>query len=351
MVRRDVEDEQTVRRYLLDDLSPEERRRLEERLLDDGDEFVDHLQIAENEIIDDYVTGELSENDRGRFREAFLFSPERHEQLRFTELLREHFAATGPLKKTVAGEGRTSPSWLQRFSQLLGLGKPAVGFALSCGLILAVGVAAWLGFRNYQLRRSLDRLQAQQSPPAVSPDETNRLQQELAEERARRESAARELSREQGLRAELERETDRLRGGDGGGAAARPRPERAIGRPPPHGAAAKVLAVTLTSGLVRDAGEVKTLTLRPETAVVRLRLDVGAEENKNYRAALETAEGISLRVRDGLRPKSARGGRVVIFDVPAKLLAGGGDFQLVLSGVNPGSAEEVGRYYFRVVGN
>jgi hypothetical protein len=147
-VRQDVEDEQTVRRYLLDDLSPEERRRLEERLLDDGDDLVDQLPLAEAELADDYVTGELSEDDRVRFRQAFLFSPERHEQLRFTELLREHFAATGPLKKTVTGEARTPASWLQKLTLLLGLDRPAVGFALACGLILAVGVAAWLGLHG-----------------------------------------------------------------------------------------------------------------------------------------------------------------------------------------------------------
>lgn len=353
-MRRDVEEEQTVRRYLLNDLPPEERRRLEERLLDDGDEFVDHLQIAETEIIDDYVTGELSEDDRVRFRDAFLFSPERHEQLRFTELLREHFAATGPLKKTVAGEGRTPASWLQKLTLLLGLDRPAVGFALACGLLLAVGVAAWMGLRVWQLRSRLDQLQAQQSAPAADPDALARLQGQLDEERARRESAAQELAREQDRRAGLEQELSRLKaGGQGDFAATKPTPERGVGRPTqpvPQSPAGSVVAFTLLSGGVRESGETRPLRLTPAVVTVRLRLDIGVGDYRSLRATLEDADGKSLLASGALRPQSARGERVVVFDVPAGLFGRGGDFQVLLSGMTrEGAVEAIDRYSFRVV--
>lgn len=355
-MRRDIEDEQTIRRYLLDDLTPEGRRRVEERLLDDGDDFVDRMQLAETELIDDYVTGELSEDDRVRFRNAFLFSPERHEQLRFTELLREHFAATEPSKKTVTGEGRTHASWLQKLTLLLGLDRPAVGFTLACGLLLVAGVATWLGLRVWQLRSRLDQLQAQQTSPAADPDAFARLQAQLNEERARRESAAQELAREQDERAGLEQELSRLKaGGQGETAAATPTPERGTvhpTQPVPRSPAGSILAFTLLSGGVRGSGETRPLNLTPGVVIVRLRLDIGAGEHRSFHATLEDADGKSLHARGALRPQSARASRVIVFDVPARIFGKGGDFQVLLSGVTrEGAVEVLDRYSFRIVRN
>lgn len=355
-MKRTVEDDQILRRYLLDDLAPDERRWLEECLLDDGNDFIEQLQMAEEELADDYVTGELSEADRARFAEFFLSTLERHEQLRFADTLRGYLSATEPLKKMVTDEPPLRPSWLQRLSLLLGFNRPAVGFALSCGLILAVSVAVRLGLRASRLRLQLDHLQSQQTPPPDIPDALARLQQQLAEERARRESAAQELAREQVLRAEVEQELARLRaGGASETADANPPPGRVVKptpQPDPRGPITRVLAVALTSGSVRGPSETKALRLTPATTTVRLRLDVAADDYKHYRAALETAEGESLLARDVPRPKTSRGGRAVIFDVPAKLLEAGGDFQLRLSGVTHGNtAENVGSYYFRVQPN
>lgn len=354
-MRRNVEDEQTIRRYLLDDLPPEERRRLEERLLDDGDDLVDQLQFAEAELADDYVTGELSEEERARFREALPFSPERHEQLRFTELLREHFAAAAPLKKTVMDEGRAPVSRLQKLATLLGLDRPAVGFALACGLILAVGLAAWMGLRARQLGSRLDQLQARQTPTAGDPDALARVQQQLEDERARGESAARELAREQERRAGLEQELSRLKvGGQGETAAAGPTPVRGAERPAPpvpQTSAASVLPFTLFSGGVRESGATTPpLRLTPGAATVRLRLDIGAGNYRSFQATLGDVDGKSLLERGALRPRASGRSRVVVFDVPAGLFGGGGDFQVVLNGVKrEGGVELVDRYSFRVV--
>lgn len=352
-MRRHVEDEQTIRRYLLDDLTPEERRRLEERLLDDGDDFCDQLELAEVELADDYVTGDLSEDERARFKESFLSTPGRYDQLRFTELLRDHFTADEPLKKTVTAEARTPSSWPQRLALLLGLGRPAAGFALACGLLLAVAAAALLGLRAWQLGRQLERLQAQQSPAPSGDDSAARLRQQLEEERARRESVAQELSREQERRAGLEQEVVRLREDGRRETGANPPNERASERPTPRaprGPAGTVLALTLISGGDRESGERETLVLTPKVATARLRLDIGAGDYRNFRAALQDDEGRPLVTSGALQPTAASdGGREIVFDVPARFLASDGDFQVKLGGVTrAGVAEEVGVYYFRV---
>jgi hypothetical protein len=352
-VRREAEEEQTIRRYLLSDIAPDERRCLEERLLDDGDDFFDQLQLAESELVDDYVTGDLSDADRARFREAFLSSDERREQLRFAELLRSHFVAAAPIKKRVTGDTRTSPSWLGKLARLLNLDRPAVGFALACSLVLAVCVAAAAGFYSRRLSRRLDELQSQRLPaPAV---DLARVEQQLAEERARREAAAQELSHEQERRAALENEVARLRqGAQGEVVGASPAPRPAAGQPAQtqrRGVSA-VLAVALSSGITRELGEMREVNLGARTRVVRLQLEVGDDDYKSFSAALEDADEKPLLVKDSLLPKATRGGRTVIFDAPAKLFAGGGDFQLQLSGrTSQGNLEGSGKYYFRVQRN
>jgi hypothetical protein len=348
-VKREAEEEQTIRHYLLSDIAPEERRRLEERLLDDGDDFFDQLQLAESELVDDYVTGDLSDADRARFREAFLSSDEHREQLRFAELLRSHFVAAAPIKKRVTNDTRPPPSWLGTLARLLSLDRPAVGFALACALVLAVCVAAAAGFYSRRLSRRLDELQAQRSPaPAV---DLARVEQQLAEERARREAAAQELSHEQERRAALENEVARLRQGAQGevvGASTARQPAAKQPAQTQRRGVSDVLIVALSSGVTRESGEMKEVSLSAGTRVVRLLLEVG-DDYKRFRAALEDADGKSLLVKDSLLPNTTRGGRTVIFDVSAKLLAGGGDFQLQLSGrTSQGNLEVSGRYFFRV---
>lgn len=348
-MRRNVEDEQAIRRYLLDDLSPEERQRLEERLLDDNDDFYEQLQLAEAELADDYVTGDLSDAERARFKETFLSTPGRYEQLRFTELLREHFAGSEPLKKTVTVESRPPVFWAHRLALRLGLGAPAVGFALACGLILAVAAAVLFGLRAWQLGGRLERLQAQQAPAPNSAEPFARLQQQLEEERVRRESAAQELAREQERRTGLEQEVARLKEEGRRESSATERAAERLTQRPPRAAAGTILALMLTSGGVRESGERARLTLTPTATTVRLSLDVGDDDFKSFRAALEDDDGKVLLTRERLRLRSARAGHIIIFDVPARLLGRGGDFQVQLSGVTRENAvEEIGRYSFRV---
>jgi hypothetical protein len=352
-VRRAVEDEQTIRRYLLDDLTPEEQRRLEERLLDDKDDFFEQLQLVEAELADDYVTGDLSDDERARFTESFPSTPGRYRQLMFTELLRGHFAAAAPLKKTLTAKARPLSSWPQKLSMLLGLDRPAVGFALACGLLVAITAAVLLGLSAWRLSRRLDELRAQQSPTPINADAVARLQQQLAEERARRESATEELARERERRAGPEQDIAWKREGGRRETAASSLTGSASERPTQHAqrsTAGAVLSLMLTSGTIREAGEYKTLTLTPKAAIVRLRLDIGADDYKSLRVALQDSDGKSLLTRDGLRPKPARGGRVIVFDVPVRFLAGGGDFQVQLSGVTRENViEGISRYDFRVV--
>ncbi|HKX28952.1 MAG TPA: CHAT domain-containing protein [Blastocatellia bacterium] len=83
------EEEPGLRRYLLGDLSPEEREPIEERLLVD-DHLIDQLAFVEEELVDDYLFDQLSSHERQRFEEHFLMVPERRQKLDLARQLRQY---------------------------------------------------------------------------------------------------------------------------------------------------------------------------------------------------------------------------------------------------------------------
>lgn len=120
----DIEDHQEIRRYLLGNLSGEDQQRVEERLLTEQGVF-EELLFAEEELIDDYVTDDLSDEDRTKFEQHFLSTPERHQRLRFAMTL-SRYAANSPEKVSMAEASindakerslgpAADPTWAERF--------------------------------------------------------------------------------------------------------------------------------------------------------------------------------------------------------------------------------------------
>lgn len=86
------EQQNSIRKYLLASLDDEvEMRRIEEKILLD-DDFVEQLSIAEDELIDEYLDGILTETEREQFLRFFLLSPENKEKLRLIQNLRRYAA-------------------------------------------------------------------------------------------------------------------------------------------------------------------------------------------------------------------------------------------------------------------
>lgn len=89
------EEDKLLRRYLLDDVTAEERRLVEDRLLssdeqnslanEDDLDFVDRLLLAEDELIDDYACEALSPHERALFEKNFLLTPKRRNRLAMTK--------------------------------------------------------------------------------------------------------------------------------------------------------------------------------------------------------------------------------------------------------------------------
>src|SRR2546430_17616810 len=69
-------DEAVLRHYLLGKLSEDEQSGVEERLFA-TEEYGEQLSLAEDDLIDSYVRGELSGRESERFEAHFLSSPRR----------------------------------------------------------------------------------------------------------------------------------------------------------------------------------------------------------------------------------------------------------------------------------
>lgn len=147
----------TIRQYLFGQASPEDSSQLEDRLLTDG-EFYQELLIVEDEIIDLYVSGELSESERESFETHFLLAPEHQQKLRFARSLKKYVNSLGtaqPHKDTATDESSAGvaevdePPPRKRLS-FLPFGSPIVSYALAAAILLIVGSASWVVFKNWR---------------------------------------------------------------------------------------------------------------------------------------------------------------------------------------------------------
>lgn len=326
----EIENKNLIRRYLLGELSEQEREQVEQRLLSD-DDFYQQLLIAEDEVVDEFVSDALTESERAKFSQRFLQVPELRQDVRFAAGLRKHTLEAAPQTAVLApSPTRVSLfSWLRRFFM-----RPVLAFSLATALLAAVVLVALLSVQNSRLRKQVEQLQAQQTPTPASEQD---LQEQLAAERLRNEQLRAELLREQ-QRTDKTPEIQNVNG--------RPQPTPEPTLSPPSKSAA-VFAVTLTPGLVRDSGTSKKFSLPPATREVMLGLELPASGHSSYSVVLKTVEGRELLSRRGLRTGGLE--QSVSFVVPARLLKPN-DYQILLTGVTPtGESEEISSYYFRVL--
>lgn len=102
------ENENELREYLLGDLTEEARRRVEQRLLTEPD-FLGELIAGEEELVDEYVGDELSDDERLKFERHFLCTKERRQQLSFARALRRYVSESEAKEVVVREEAASVP--------------------------------------------------------------------------------------------------------------------------------------------------------------------------------------------------------------------------------------------------
>lgn len=146
---RETKDKRLLIRYLLEDLNDRERVRTEERYFADND-FYTKLVVAEDELIDAYVRGELPRRTRTKFERAYLTNPHRRRKVESSRELLELFGGTLPSPAPRKGRVRAL------LQTLTGRGPRPV-YAFACLLLFAVlcGLLSWSVLERRRLRADL----------------------------------------------------------------------------------------------------------------------------------------------------------------------------------------------------
>lgn len=143
------DDEQQIRSYLLGALAQEEMRELEERLLRE-EEFANQVLLIEDELIEDYTLGELSDKEQQQFQKYFLTTPKRRRKLMMVEELRERAfvrdvaaKTESPIKQTTTAMEDSRVRKVEQATWWTRLFQPRWQTAAFATLILVAGLGVW----------------------------------------------------------------------------------------------------------------------------------------------------------------------------------------------------------------
>ena len=274
-----AQDREQLRRCLLGQMVEADLSQVEERLMSESDLY-EELLICEDELIDQYVRGAMSEADSASFQSYFLQSPEHRQKLRFAQALSKYVdraggESTGEFKTEAAPAAPpmadsahahpVSPSARPRRFWSWPTQTPALNYALAAVVVIAIGVIAWVALRSSH----------------------------------------------------------------------------------PIGPGNVFEATLVPGGVVREGGEIQTISLAAGTDTVRLRLILPAEEYSNYKVVLVDSNRSLTVTRDQLTPTDTSGKKSLFIDIPGTTLRPD-TYQLTLSARSTGAYEEIASYNFRI---
>ena len=152
-------DNQEMRAYLLGTLNEDQRTQLEESILSNA-EIYEELTIVKEELIEQYVSGELSKTEQDQFENHFLISEERQNHLRFGRLLQRYLNSHSTV---VTSQPFTSGDFAPAHRSFSFTRKPMI--AVSAALVAVLGIVC---FGWFAMRKSADRAAIHTIPPIVT---------------------------------------------------------------------------------------------------------------------------------------------------------------------------------------
>jgi hypothetical protein len=331
----DLKSENLITQYLLGELREEQQVEIEDRAFSDQ-EFMGSITAVENDLIDEYVRGELSAADRRRFESRFLASESRRKRVEFAKALAQLLPETRVTERETRKVSVTRSSWRDALAAFINGLNPAGRIALTTAILLILVGGAWLITQTLTLRSQLTQLQAQQAAEQNANQQGQSLEQQLQSERRRNEELAAQLNQEKQQRAQSDESLRRL--------------SETVNQQRNEAPRSIIASLTLLPGLSRGATTQPKLILPPNASVARLQIGIEPEENyKSFAVELRTASGRPVWMRDSLTTRSSRGGRSIRLTLPASALLPG-EYELRLRGVPAaGPPEDIGFYYFEVM--
>jgi hypothetical protein len=349
-----VGNDKLFERYLLGDLSEEEKTRLEESYFAD-DNLFEQLLAAEDDLIDDYVQGQLIGHERALFEKRFLNSPERRQRVALARGLMKTVAPKEVVEEIATVKPESSPWWKSFLVPLLP--QSAFGQFSMVAAVLLVIIGGIVLFTLYQQTlttvepspviatvdptpQPTPRTNEQASPPVeVRPEEDRAPQPPVLAQRDRPRRETRPQERRPNRRQDrLIEDVERRR------------PQ--IGIPEETTAANDrenlEVASLQISPYVSRGGESPRLVIPPGANTVQLQLGLRADIYQSYRAILRTDSGAEVWRSSALQSRAAPSGNIVIARFPRRLLTGNAYVMTVNGTTSEGRQETVGNYSFQV---
>lgn len=291
-----MSDEQYLREYLLGSLPPNDDAQIEKRRSADP-EFDETLSAVEEELIDDYVRGDLTSEEHRQFEKQYLGSSEGRQKIEFAaaflKSVREGRAPTRP------GISPDSPSAHAPLSRMAWL--PAAA------LLLLIGAVMWWHNSHREIAAPSPSPQGAFAPGSPMKGPLSEAPQPTQK------------------KPDLPTEPDQ------------------VARAP------QIVSVVLRPGLLRDSGAVPRILISRGTSFVDMSLETTTEAlYRPLQAAIRTPEGQEVWHQE-LSPRSSPPpGRPLRLRIPATVLKSG-DYIVILSHKSPAeSPQPVDSYVFRV---
>ena len=220
--------------------------------------------------------------------------------------------------------------WEKLRSRLFTL-APLLQYGMAAAALLLLFGGLWLLREGNLSRQRLERLIAERD--LALRNERN-LQERFAAQRdeltSQLENEKRQLAAERSRSAQMRQEMGRLLAQSNA----------------PHIPEGDFVELALTSGIERNSGDPRRLSIPMGVRLVKLQLELDPSINhRSYRVELNTAGGAQVWVRGGLIAQRADWGRFVTLILPTRALQAG-EYELILRGLTDERKSEIAGYYY-----
>ncbi len=273
-----------LRQFLLGNLEEVERQRIEKLFISDSD-WKQRILTAEEDLIEDYLEGALSETQRHQFLAQYASTPQHLRRLQITRLIIEQAKSEINSQIPIPTEVDKGAGFFSKFWPLnVRIMIPAIA-------VLTIAIVAGIVF--------LVQFGNKRSPEARQ-------------------------------RAAIERELAELNS-----------PESS------SRVSAHIISLVLPPVSVRSANSNNEVTLSPDTQLIELRLIWLLKEYSSYRAVVHRVGDSEHYTISNLKLLKDQSGRAVTVKIPTRILRRG-LCQIELSGVDQGAVEPSQEYTFTI---
>lgn len=335
-------------KYLLGDLSEDEKQQVEERFFKD-DNYYEGLLVAEDELIYNYLCGALSRRECELFDAQLAVSERRREKVAVVRALMAEAAAAvktaAPVvvssAQTDARENPERASWWKAIAKFFAGRTMALQFAMAAAMVLLAGAGVWLWLQTANLKSQVEIAEAKrQQSEQEARQYRDQVKAQTQDLQSRNQTLNEQLQREQEARQAAEKERAELQ---------QRLQEESLKHSPNTAPGDAIVSFALESGMRRDSGdEPQRLRIPANARRLQLQLDLGSDDGKGvYRAEVKTFGGVLVWSKDALSGSSTNWGKAVSLVLPTMIFKNG-EYELTLKRAREqGKFEDIGYYYFK----